>query len=207
MNAFVTGSDTGVGKTHVTGLLTRSLRRAGFDTVALKPVCCGSRDDVGLLCAASDNELSLDATNPIWFREPLAPLVAARMENREVDMSLLEKWFNHHRTRRRSLLVEGAGGWLVPLAPRLTVADLAAMLALPVIVVVANRLGCLNHTLLTLDNIRARGLTCSGLVLNTLPQETSPATKSNKAVLEEIAGAPILFDIKPHQTDLELAVA
>lgn len=207
MNFFVTGTDTGVGKTFVTALLTRALRRAGLDTVALKPICCGPRDDVDALCAASDQELSPDAINPCWLQAPAAPLVAARKENREVDLDGLTGWFRQHRVRRRSLLVEGAGGWLVPVATRTTVADLAVAFDLPVLVVVANRLGCLNHTLLTLESIRARGLTCGGLVLNTLSAENSVATETNRQILREFCDVPILFEVGPDQASLELAVA
>ena len=207
MNYFITGTDTAVGKTYVASLLTRALRTAGFDTVALKPICCGSRDDVEALCAASDNELSADASNPVWFQNPVAPLVAARMENRDLDLAALATWFAHHRNRRRSLLVEGAGGWLVPLTPQATVADLAALFGLPVLLVVANRLGCLNHTLLTIESIRAHGLDCRGIVLNTLPGNPNAATETNRRTLEEICDVPILFDISPNQRKIELAVA
>ena len=207
VNYFITGTDTAVGKTYVASLLTRALRTAGFDTVALKPICCGSRDDVEALCAASDNELSADASNPVWFQNPVAPLVAARMENRDLDLAALATWFAHHRNRRRSLLVEGAGGWLVPLTPQATVADLAALFALPVLLVVANRLGCLNHTLLTIESIRAHGLVCRGIVLNTLPGNPNAATETNRRTLEEICDVPILFHISPDQRKIELAVA
>jgi dethiobiotin synthetase len=207
MNYFITGTDTTVGKTYVASLLTRALRRAGFDTVALKPICCGSRDDVEALCAASDNELSVETSNPFWFQTPVAPLVAARLENRDLDLQALAAWFERHRNRRRSLLVEGAGGWLVPIAPQATVADLAALFGLPVLLVVANRLGCLNHTLLTVESIRAHGLDCRGIVLNTLPGNLNAATETNKRTMEEICDVPILFDIGPDQRRIELAVA
>lgn len=207
MNYFITGTDTGVGKTFFTALLTRAARRAGFDTVALKPVCCGERDDVELLGAAAGHELPAEDINPLWFQAPAAPLVAARRENRAVDLEMLGAWFRRHQGRRRSLLVEGAGGWLVPLADGKTVADLAVLFGLPVLVVVANRLGCLNHTFLTVESIRARGLTCAGLVFNTLSAEDSVATATNRAMIEEFCDAPILFEIQPGQAALDLAVA
>jgi len=207
MNYFITGTDTAVGKTYFASLLTRGLRSAGFDTVALKPICCGSRDDVDALCAASDNELSADASNPLWFQTRAAPLVAARLENRELDLPALEKWFERHRSRRRSLLIEGAGGWLVPLTPKSTVADLAALFGLPVLLVVANRLGCLNHTLLTIESIRAHGHHCRGIVFNSMPGNPSVATETNKRTLEEVCDVPILFNIGPDQQSIELAVA
>jgi dethiobiotin synthetase len=207
LNYFVTGTDTAVGKTYIISLLTRGLRRAGFDTVALKPICCGSRDDVEALCAASDNELSSDSTNPIWLQTAAAPLVAARLEGREINLAAVEEWFERHRRRRRSLLIEGAGGWLVPVTSKSTIADLATLFGLPILLVVANRLGCLNHTLLTIESIRAHGHACRGIVLNSMPGSPSVATETNKRTLEEICDVPILFNIGPDQRSLELAVA
>jgi dethiobiotin synthetase len=207
MNYFITGTDTAVGKTYIAALLTRALRRAGLDTVALKPICCGSRDDVEALCDASENELSADATNPIWLASPVAPLIAARLENRELKIDDLAGWFRHHRNRRRSLLVEGVGGWLTPVTAKLRAADVAALFQLPVLLVVANRLGCLSHTLLTLESIRAHGQECRGLILNSLPGFASAATETNRRALEEICDVPILFEIAVDQRSIELAVA
>jgi dethiobiotin synthetase len=206
VRCFVTGTDTGVGKTYVTALLTRSLRRAGLDTVALKPICCGPRDDVDALCAASEHELTPDETNPVWLEAPAAPLVTARRENTVIDLATLDRWFEGIQAGRNSLLVEGVGGWLVPVAPGQTSADLAEMFGLPVLVVVANKLGCLNHTLLTLESIRARGLTCAGLILNSLTDEASVATETNREILQEFSEAPILFEVKPGQMSVELGV-
>lgn len=208
MTAFVAGTDTGVGKTYVTSLLARSLRAAGLDTIALKPVCCGDRDDALALQAACEGELDIDAVNPIHLAAPLAPLEAARRAGRTLDLLSLVTWFTKVSGGRRSVLVEGAGGWLAPLAPELSMADLAAAFGLPVLLVVANRLGCLNHTLLTLESIRARGLSCAGLILNSLPTpegDLSPA--SNRAVLEEVSGEHVLFEISCGQQTLEIACA
>jgi dethiobiotin synthetase len=206
VRCFVTGTDTGVGKTYVTALLARALRAAGLDTVALKPICCGPRDDVDALCAASDHELTPDETNPIWLKAPAAPLVAARRENRPIDLAVLDRWFEGIQTGRNSLLVEGVGGWAVPVAPGQTSADLAEMLGLPVLVVVANKLGCLNHTLLTLESLRARGLRCEGLILNTLDADASVAAETNREILEEFCEAPILFEVRPGQTTIPLGI-
>lgn len=207
MRGFVTGTDTGVGKTYVTALLTRALRRAGLDTVALKPICCGPRDDVEALCAASEHELTPEETNPVWLAAPAAPLVAARMENTSVDLPALGRWFDAIQDGRTSLLVEGVGGWLVPVAEGKTSADLAVMFNLPVLVVAANKLGCLNHTLLTLESIKARGLSCAGLILNRISDEDSVAQTTNCEVLREFCEAPILFAIERGQTTIELGLA
>lgn len=202
MNYFITGTDTDVGKTYFTALLTRALRCQGFDTLALKPICCGPRDDVIQLRHAAGGEVSEDVLNPFWFSAPAAPLVAARQDGREVSLPTLKSWFDDLRARRRSLLVEGAGGWLVPTTRDLTVADLAVAFQLPVLVVVANRLGCLNHTLLTVESIRARGLNCAGLILNTLSADNSIAAATNRAILQEVCDVPIRAELHPGQTSL-----
>lgn len=208
MKAFITGTDTAVGKTYSTARLTAALRRVGFDTIALKPVCCGERDDAEILRAAAANELSLDEVNPVWMKTPVAPLVASRLEQIPVSLEALKAWYARVTAGRRSVLVEGAGGWLVPVTDGITVADLAAAFDLPVIVVVANKLGCINHTLLTLESIRARGLHCEGLILNRLDAEASDeSVKTNREILEELSGVPILVEIAPGQERLELALA
>ena len=207
MRAFLTGTDTGVGKTYVTALLVRALRRAGLDTIALKPVCSGDRRDAEILLSACDGELDIDQVNPAWFQMPVAPYLAARHEGRRVSISALEEWFRSVTAGRQSVLVEGAGGWLVPVAPATLMADLAAALGLPAIVVVANRLGCINHTLLTIESIRARGLDCSGLILNSMDREAADAGLENRSLLEELSDVPILFEITPGQQEIELSVA
>ena len=200
MNLFVTGTDTGVGKTFVTALLTRALRRAGNGTLALKPLCSGERSDVEILRDASDHTLTLDETNPIWLQAPVAPLVAARLENRNISLAPLEEWFRDLSAQYPSLLVEGAGGWLVPVNKKETLADLAVLLSLPVVPIVANRLGCINHTLLTLESIRSRGLHCPGIVLNTLEKDGDVATHTNAAELSR--HTRVLLELSPDQRDI-----
>jgi dethiobiotin synthetase len=200
MNLFLTGTDTGVGKTFPTALLTRALRQAGHGTLALKPICSGERSDVEILRDASGQILSLDETNPVWLQAPAAPLVAAQLENRTLSLDFFVKWFAALSAKHPSLLVEGAGGWLVPVTDTETLADLAVRLALPVIPVVANRLGCINHTLLTLESIRARGLHCPGIILNTLTHTQDVATRTNREILEQ--HTPILLEIHPSQLEI-----
>lgn len=200
MNLFLTGTDTGVGKTFVTALLTRALRQAGLDTIALKPLCSGERSDVEILRAASDNFLSLEETNPVWLQAPVTPLVAAQLENRTLSLDSLVEWFRDLTAKHSSLLVEGAGGWLVPITDTETLADLALRLALPVIPVVANRLGCLNHTLLTLESIQARQLPCPGIILNHLTPPTDIAQRTNAEILAR--HTQILLEIHPGQSHI-----
>ena len=200
MNLFLTGTDTGVGKTFTTALLTRALREAGLATIALKPLCSGERSDVEILRAASGQILSLDETNPVWLQAPAAPLVAARLENRTLSLDLFVEWFASLSAKQPSLIVEGAGGWLVPVTDTETLADLAVRLALPVIPVVANRLGCINHTLLTLESIRARSLPCPGIILNHLTPAADPAQRTNAQILAR--HTQILLEIHPGQTQI-----
>jgi len=208
MNFFITGTDTDAGKTFVTALLTRSLRRAGFDTVAMKPVSCGEPGDTQELRSAADNELSPEEVTPVSYKAPLAPIEAARLEGRTFDPEEILSVFRRLKNSRRSLLVEGVGGWLVPLAPGYTTADLAKAMDLPVLLVVRNRLGVLNHTLLTLESIRNHGLTCGGIALNNHPADDGDAAREgNRRLLPTLTDVPILFEIESGQTDLELAAA
>jgi len=207
VNYFITGTDTGVGKTFVTALLTRAGRKAGLDTIALKPICCGSREDVHILRAAADGQIPAEEINPMFFELPTSPLVTGKTKRGPVEIEPLAPWFLAHRGQRKSLLVEGAGGWLMPLSTTRTMADVAVLFQLPVLVVVANRLGCLNHTLLTIESIRARGLECAGLIFNNLAKSTTVASKTNKETLREACDVPILFEILPGQQSVELATA
>ena len=214
MNLFVTGTDTGVGKTYVTARLIRHLRAQGHDTVGFKPICCGGREDAELLRAAADDALELNEVNPVWLRTPAAPYTAAMIENRHIDLALIRETFAKIRGRHSSVLVEGVGGWLVPIARDYTVADLAAEFALPVAVVVKNRLGALNHAALTLHHLRSGvvgPLTCAGLILNegngvvSAEDQGDPqaiALATNRSILEDLLGVPILHSFSTDQAML-----
>ena len=191
MSFFVTGTDTGVGKTYVTRLILETLRREGIDAVGYKPVACGDREDATELAAASGG-LSLDEVNPVYLNTPVAPYVAGLLENRTIDPSELLAGFHHLAAAHTEVIVEGAGGWEVPLAPNYRISDLAKDLGLPVIVVAGNRLGALNHILLTVNAIRATGLSCAGIILNQLDDELDTAMITNKGVIEDLTGVPLL---------------
>jgi dethiobiotin synthetase len=210
MRAFITGTDTGVGKTFVTALLLRSLRAKGVDAVGFKPICCGGREDAEMLRSASGDALTLNEVNPVWLRTPAAPYVAAIIENRPIDLALIREVYAGLCARHESILVEGVGGWLVPILADYAVADLARELDLPVIVVVANRLGALNHTGLTLADIRQRGVSCSGLILNqALPFDAISANETvaqttNRAILEDWLRVRVLHEVEHLQSVLRL---
>jgi dethiobiotin synthetase len=203
MSFFITGTDTGVGKTYVTRLIIEGLRAAGVDAVGYKPVACGDREDAEILAEASGG-LPLDEVNPVHLQNGLAPYVAALLENRTIDPEELVAGFRRLAALHRSVLVEGAGGWEVPVAPGYRICDLAAALMLPVVVVAANRLGALNHILLTVQAIRERGLVCAGVVLNQLGDEMDTAMITNKGVIEDLSGVPLLAHLIHGQDFIEI---
>ena len=191
MSFFVTGTDTGVGKTYVTRLIIESLRRSGINAAGYKPVACGDRDDGRILAAASGN-LPIDEVNPFHLKSPVSPYVASMLENHPVDPRILLDGYRRLAGDHPMVLVEGVGGWEVPLTASYRVSDLARDLGLPVIVVAANRLGVINHILLTVGAIRAKGLTCAGIFLNQLDDELDTAMITNKSVIADLTGAPLL---------------
>ncbi len=191
MSFFITGTDTGVGKTRVTQLILEALRDGGIDAVGYKPVASGDRQD-GMILAEASGGLDLDSVNPIFLKSPLAPYVACMLENRQLDPAQMIEGFHTLAASHDRVMVEGVGGWEVPLAPNYRVSDLAANLALPVVLVAANKLGALNHILLTVNAIRARGLKCAGIVLNQLEDEMDTAMITNKGVVEDLTGVPLL---------------
>lgn len=211
MNWFITGTDTGVGKTRIACLLLEALRRSGHDAVGFKPICCGERHDVRALWEASGryHDLSLDAINPVWLRPPVAPLTASAIEDRPLQPADILSAYQSLKSRHATVIVEGVGGWLVPITEYYDTSDLAADLGLPVVIVVHNRLGAINHTLLTLQSIRRKGLTVAGLILNEfLPRpEDDIAIRTNPAVLEQLTRLPILFSITENQSAINLDLA
>jgi dethiobiotin synthetase len=165
---FVTGTDTEVGKTHVSLALIAALRQMGHLVAGYKPVACGDRNDAEALLAASspDPQLTINDVNPFWYYSPMAPSAAGVLENRNVDSTALETIFRKLTERFDWVIIEGAGGWETPLSATQRFSDLAAVFGAPVMIVAPNRLGVLNHTLLTADAIAARGLPLLGVILN-----------------------------------------
>ena len=203
MNYFITGTDTNAGKTYATCLMLEELRRQGIDAVGYKPVSCGDRDDATRLAAASGG-LPIDEINPFHLNTPVAPLVAGMLENHPVDPQILIDGYHQLAAKHTQVLVEGAGGWEVPIASNFRVSDLAKALNLPVILVVANRLGALNHTLLSVDAIRATGLKCAGIILNQLDDELDTAMITNKGLIEKLTGLPLIDHLIHQQNFINL---
>lgn len=201
---FITGTDTGVGKTFVSTLMIRSLRAQGADAVGMKPICCGDREDAELLHAACESAIPLEDVNPVWLRTPASPLAASIAEGCGIDTDVILETFLRLRREHGSVIVEGAGGWLVPIRRDFLMSDLAAAMALPVVVVIANRIGAINHALLTIRSIPLSGLVCAGVVLNDPSHNSAAATAVNLPILETILDVPILSCVRHGQGTLNL---
>jgi dethiobiotin synthetase len=196
---FVTATDTGVGKTLVACELIRRLRSRGIHACGMKPVETGVSEggplDALALHAASGGGDPLEDVCPQHFALPAAPIVAAEAERRCVDLDAVRSAFARLTARHECVIVEGAGGLRVPLTPALDMAGLAAELELPVLVVARARLGTINHTLLTLDALRARGLRPIGIVVSRGDGALSAADERNLAQLRATLAELWLGDI------------
>jgi dethiobiotin synthetase len=197
---FVTGTDTGVGKTILTGLLVHHLRSVGCHALAMKPFCSGGRADVQLLRAMQDAELSEDEINPFYFAEPVAPLVSARKHKHKRAITLIEvvRRIKEMAARCECLLVEGSGGLLVPLGERYLVSDLIQQLDCEVIVASRNQLGTINHTLLTvvaLKNLGVKRLAVALMDVNKM-DDTDASCATNERILAELLAPTPVFGIE-----------
>ena len=171
---FVTGTDTEIGKTLVSCTLLHALAHAGVRAAAMKPVAAGAElrdgawhnEDIDLLVAAASVALPVDLTTPYLLRDAAAPHIAAAQEGVNIDLAHIPDCYARVAAAADAVVVEGVGGFRVPLSRTQDTADLAQQLGLPVVLVVGMRLGCLNHALLTADAIAARGLTLAGWVAN-----------------------------------------
>jgi dethiobiotin synthetase len=196
---FITGTDTGVGKTLVAVALTRALVARGVRTAAMKPVAAGgSRTPAGLcnddaleLLAASNVQAPYEDVNPWMLSTPASPHLAARADGVAIRHERIVAALGRLMTAADLVIVEGAGGWLAPISATETMADVAANLALPVILVVGVRLGCLNHALLTRAAIRARGLVFAGWVANKLATEMPLANANIETLTSRFGFEPL----------------
>lgn len=203
MHYFITGTDTDAGKTYVTCLLIEALRLAGHNAVGYKPFACGDRRDPLAIQQASGGVLTVEEINPVFLKVPASPFAAALLENTVINTEIARQGFYNLTAKHSHVIVEGAGGWEVPLAGKETMADFAAALGLPIIVIVNNKLGCLNHTLLTVKNIQSRGLTCAGVILNYAHDERDAASISNRMVLQNYLDVPVLAEVMHGETEID----
>ncbi len=197
---FIAGTDTEVGKTMAGVAILGAAERQGMSTVAVKPVAAGcdadgTNEDARALIAAMTMELSYQQVNPVALDEAIAPHIAAAHENRRITVSQLTGYCQGVLALGADLtVVEGAGGWRVPLNHRETLADLARELQLEVVLVVGMRLGCINHALLTAEAIQRDGLLLVGWIANQIDPDM-PCFEENLATLQQRIAAPMLASI------------
>ena len=208
---FVTGTDTGVGKTLVAGLLARYLREQGCRAITQKWVQTGIRDDpfdiathVELMGVEDDAIQSYaEDMTPYTFQLPASPHLAAARENTRIDPHKIIASFRRLSDIFDAVIVEGAGGLMVPLNDETLLVDVVAALAMPVVVVAANKLGAINHTLLTAEALRTRNIDVQGIVFNTLdPNQDEAVLRDNPDIVKAFAGVPILGQL-PWSKDSE----
>jgi dethiobiotin synthetase len=209
---FIAGTDTGIGKTHSACALIHALRATGRSVCGMKPVASGcvetaeglrNEDALALLAATASPTPSYETVNPLALREPLSPHLAAAHAGVTITMQALRVAFDDLRARYDTVVVEGVGGWRVPLAPGLFASDIARSWALPVVLVVGLRLGCLSHALLTAEAIVADGCKLIGWIGNRVDPHMA-AVEENIQTLSTLLPAPCL-GILPHGVVPELA--
>lgn len=207
---FITGTDTEIGKTYVACALLHAFRGQGLTAIGMKPVAAGTdaaghNDDVEALIAASSLALPRDRVNSYCFADPVAPHIAAAEAGVTIGSDRIRQALDELAGQADVVVVEGVGGFVVPLAEGFDAADLAGALGIPLILVVGMRLGCLNHALLTVEAIRARGLPLAGWIANRVDPAMSRFDE-NLAALKARIHAPLL-GVVPHALAGEVEAA
>ena len=202
---FITGTGTEIGKTVIAGGFAASLKQSGTNVGVMKPISTGDTADAQFLKHAADVDDELPSINPIYLRHPLAPSVAARIENREIDLSCIETAFTALQQKYDFVIVEGVGGIAVPIRDDFLVAHLISRLQLPILIVAEAGLGTLNHTLLTVAFAQQFGLQIVGIVLNRRSPETAGlAEATNPVEIEKLTGIPVI-GVVPYEKRLDTA--
>ena len=207
MSAYlIAGTDVGVGKTHVVCALLRDLVQRGVPCMGCKPVSCGDRKEVRAMReAAGAPMLNLESINPLYLRTAADPRVGAEFERATVDVGALVASVQALRDEYAAVLVESTGSWESPLCPGNTMSALASALQLPVILVVSNRQGAVSHAVMTVRAIQACGLECRGIILNQQHEEWDTAAVTNRAMLEEYTGVPVLAELILGEDEIDSA--
>lgn len=211
LNYFITGTDTGVGKTLISSALLHAFALRGLRVVGMKPVASGAtqtedglrNEDVEQLLAASNVKAARELVNPYCFEPPVAPHLAAANAGIAIDLEVIARAYAELVAQADVVIVEGVGGFRVPLSSQYDTADLAVQLSLPVILVVGLRLGCINHALLTVEAIRARGLKLAGWVANHL-EPNMPFAALNVETLRARSDAPLIGEIPYFENALQM---
>lgn len=197
---FVTGTDTGVGKTTVTVRLMQQLVAQGLTVIGMKPVASGcewldgrwQNDDVLQLTAASNVSVPAELINPYCFEPAIAPHIAAAQAGVEIDFNVIRAAYEQLTAMADVVIVEGAGGLLVPLNSTQTIADLIQTLCLPALVVVGMRLGCINHALLTAQVLKQLNIDCCGWVANSIDPQMSVPQENLQSLITGLQQPPVL---------------
>jgi len=199
---FITGTDTDVGKTYVACKLIRDYIAQGYKAVGMKPVAAGCEfvngewinEDVLKLIQASNVVASRELVNPYCFNEPIAPHIAAEKTGVKIEIEVIKQAFDALVTMADIVVIEGAGGFLVPINNRQSMADLAVALNIPIILVVGMKLGCINHALLTVEAIKVRQLALHGWIANEIDRKML-ALDENMTSLSQRIPQPKLFSL------------
>lgn len=213
-SVFITGTDTGIGKTFYSQLLLQSLNAAGWRTAAMKPLASGAElfdgelrnADALVLQQTANTTFPYAHCNPYCFAPAIAPHLAANQAGVQIEFDVIQQAYAELLKQAEFTVVEGVGGWLVPMDQQHTVADLVQAMHLPVILVVGMRLGCINHALLTAENIRRRGIPLLGWVANVIEPDMLNLEENVEAIAQRIA-APLLdvidFINQPEQIETQ----
>lgn len=211
IGVFITGTDTGVGKTVVTAMLAVGLKKLGIDVGVMKPIASGAVDtadgpasaDALFLKRCSGVVDLLCEINPVLLRAPIAPAAAARFEGTPIDVAAIEAGYRTLSARHSLVLVEGAGGLMTPIADQYLMRDLARDLAIPCLVVARAGLGTVNHTALTIEALRSAGIPILGVVIGNVPEQSGPAERTAIPLIEEVTGIRVLGQAR-HDATLDV---
>lgn len=196
---FITGTDTGIGKTHVTLACLQALRQNGIKVAGMKPVASGAQmvngqlrnEDALLLQQAMELDVPYGLINPYCFEPSVSPHIAAQQLGVEIDLQVIKQNYQQLADKAGFVIVEGVGGWLAPLSNQISVADMAQALNLPVVLVVGIRLGCLNHASLSFEMIKNSGVQLAGWVANHLQTDMQFATEQIEYLSQQFGYSPM----------------
>ena len=190
---FVAGTDTGVGKTIVAGALVAAMRLKGHRVGVMKPVSCGGREDAHFLMRCAEATDPINIVNPIYLKYPLSPNVASRLEEKKIDLKKIKTSYKKLFKKYDVLIIEGCGGLLVPITDKFFVIDLIPIFKAQTVLVSRSGLGAINHSLLSLEALKARKIKPLGLIFNRLSSgELTIAEKTNPQVIERLSGIAAL---------------
>ncbi len=196
---FVAGTDTGAGKTMVAGALAAALRIQKRRVGVMKPIACGGREDAEFLQACAKTTDPMEKVNPIYLKSPLSPNVAARLEKKSINLKLISEALKYFQSRYEILVVEGCGGLLVPIRKDFMVVDLIGLMRARTVLVSRAGLGAINHSLLSLEALKSRGIKPQGVIFNrtsggalSIPEQTNPGVVESVSGIRSLGVFPYL---------------